>query len=181
MARIHNGQSVEPLRLESVSGAPLAIPDPDRLIHLQFRRYAGCPICNLHMRSITRRIDEINAAGIQEVGVFGSSAAELRRHQGDIPFPVVADPSGKLYTRFGVGKSWRSLLHPGAWRAALLGGLTGKGGLPRRGERLLLGLPADFLIEPSGHVVAHHYGEHADDQWSVDELLAVSRSRAIRR
>lgn len=30
--------------------------------------------------------------------------------------------------------------------------------------------PADFLIAPDGRVVAGKYGEHADDQWSVDEL-----------
>jgi hypothetical protein len=33
------------------------------------------------------------------------------------------------------------------------------------------GLPADLLIAGDGAVVACHYGEHASDQWSVDELL----------
>jgi hypothetical protein len=28
----------------------MQIPEPDRLVHLQFRRYAGCPICNMHLR-----------------------------------------------------------------------------------------------------------------------------------
>jgi hypothetical protein len=39
-----------------------------------------------------------------------------------------------------------------------------------------LGLPADFLIDPDGSVVAVHYGRHADDQWSVDQLLDIHRS-----
>ena len=38
-----------------------------------------------------------------------------------------------------------------------------------------LGLPADFLIAPDGRVMAAKYGEHADDQWSVDEMLALAR------
>jgi hypothetical protein len=38
-----------------------------------------------------------------------------------------------------------------------------------------LGLPADFLVEPGGRVLAAKYGEHAYDQWSVDELLAYAR------
>jgi hypothetical protein len=38
-----------------------------------------------------------------------------------------------------------------------------------------LGLPADFLLDPDGTVVAAHYGRHADDQWSVDELLDIHR------
>jgi hypothetical protein len=40
---------------------------------------------------------------------------------------------------------------------------------PRGGN---FGLPADLLIAPDGRVVATHYGRHAYDQWSVDELLA---------
>ncbi|MFG2769343.1 hypothetical protein [Streptomyces sp. NPDC048350] len=40
---------------------------------------------------------------------------------------------------------------------------------PRGGR---LGLPADFLITPDGRIAAAKYGEHADDQWPVDELLA---------
>jgi hypothetical protein len=38
-----------------------------------------------------------------------------------------------------------------------------------------LGLPADFLIAPDGSIKAAHYGRHADDQWTVDEMLALAR------
>lgn len=37
-----------------------------------------------------------------------------------------------------------------------------------------LGLPADFLIGSDGRVLAAKYGSHADDQWSVDELLDLA-------
>ena len=33
---------------------------------------------------------------------------------------------------------------------------------------------ADFLIGPDGRVQAAKYGRHADDQWSVDELLNLA-------
>jgi hypothetical protein len=49
---------------------------------------------------------------------------------------------------------------------------TGSPG-PRSGETVL-GLPADFLIEPGGRVIAAKYGRHAGDQWSVDEVLALA-------
>jgi hypothetical protein len=39
------------------------------------------------------------------------------------------------------------------------------------------GLPADFLIAGDGRVLACKYGAHADDQWSVDELLAIAGRR----
>ena len=41
-----------------------------------------------------------------------------------------------------------------------------------------LGLPADFLITPSGQIKAVKYGTDAYDQWSVDELLALARGAA---
>jgi hypothetical protein len=40
------------------------------------------------------------------------------------------------------------------------------------------GLPADFLIAPSGQVLACKYGSHAYDQWSVDEVLGLARLKA---
>jgi hypothetical protein len=34
-----------------------------------------------------------------------------------------------------------------------------------------LGLPADFLLDPRGQLVAVKYGQYASDQWSVGQLL----------
>ena len=45
------GDVISPLELETIRGKVIKIPDPEHKIHLQFRRYAGCPVCNLHMRS----------------------------------------------------------------------------------------------------------------------------------
>ena len=39
-----------------------------------------------------------------------------------------------------------------------------------------LGLPADFLIGPDGRVLASKHGRHANDQWTVDEVLAHAYS-----
>lgn len=162
--------------LISVTGQRIPLPPPEGLLHIQFRRFAGCPICNLHLQSVVRRHDEIAAAGITEVVVFHSPADELRRHTADLPFATIADPDKRYYREFGVESSPRALLDPRAWGAILRGGaLTALGRFappaPRQsGGRL--GLPADFLIDSHGDVVAAKYGLHADDQWSVDELLA---------
>ncbi|MGT2529690.1 peroxiredoxin-like family protein [Streptomyces nojiriensis] len=97
-------------------GASVAVPDPDagadRLIHLQFRRFAGCPVCHLHLRSVVRRHAEIEEAGIREVVVFHSTAEELREHVTGFPFAVIADPDKRLYIEYGVESSYRSLLAP---------------------------------------------------------------------
>ena len=34
--------------MEAVTGEAINLPDPKRLIHLQFRRFVDCPICNTH-------------------------------------------------------------------------------------------------------------------------------------
>jgi hypothetical protein len=172
-----------PRRLVAVDGQPVPVPDPHRHVHLQLRRFAGCPVCHLHLRSVVRRHDEIAAAGVREVVVFHSRAEELRPLVADFPFAVVADPHKTLYVEFGVEAARRALLDPRAW-ISVVRGVVGDlaasararrppAWLTARGGRL--GLPADFLIAPGGEVVACRYGRHADDQWSVDDLLDVAR------
>ena len=168
-------------QLTPVTGPPISVPDPDRLIHLQFRRFAGCPVCNLHIQSLRRRKDEIEAAGVREVLVFHSPAEELREHE--LPFPVIADPDKKLYAEFGVESSPRALLSPRAWLPIIRAVARSLVAIARGREKApssdpvggRLGLPADFLIAPDGTVVASKYGTHAYDQWSVDEILAEAR------
>ncbi|MHA7665543.1 peroxiredoxin-like family protein [Mycolicibacterium sp. HS_4_1] len=175
------GDSVRAQTLTTIGGVDIALPAADRLMHLQFRRFAGCPICNLHMRQVASRIDDITAAGVTEVVLFHSSAERLRRYQADLPFAVVADPQRVLYSEFGVGNSVRGLLNRDVAQA------VGRGVRQMRSARSLvaslgptenhLGMPADFLIAPDGVVLARKYGEHADDQWSVDELLELTAER----
>lgn len=170
-------------RLESINGAFVEIGGNRRLIHLQFRRFAGCPVCNLHLHSFAQRHQELVAAQIDEVAVFHSSSAQLRRYAGHLPFAVVADPDKRLYASFGVESRLRALLTPRVWPAiaraifhSLREVLTNGAPMPSiRPEGGRFGLPADFLIGPDGRVLACKYGEHADDHWSVDELLVLAR------
>jgi hypothetical protein len=135
---------------------------------------------------VARRHAEIAAAGIREVAVFHSPAANMLPHQGELPFAVVADPGRELYRAFGVETSPRAVLHPRAWPAPLNprtwavvahGIRSGGSPSPARGESAL-GLPADFLIGPSGRVLAVSYGRHANDQWPVGQLLQLARATA---
>lgn len=163
-------------KFETVTGELVAVPDPERLVHLQFRRFAGCPVCSLHLRSVVRRHDEIVAAGVREVVFFHSPPGELREHTAGLPFDVVADPEKRTYVEYGVESAPRALLDPRAWGPIVRGVVTAllrRDPFPSRrvvGGRL--GLPADFLIAPDGRVVASKHGVHAYDQWPVDEILA---------
>jgi peroxiredoxin len=166
------GEAFPRLELTATSGQLVTIPDPaGDFVHLQLLRFAGCPICNLHLRSIVTRHDEIRSHGIREIAVFHSTAAELAKHQAELPFPLIADPERELYRRLGVQRRPSSVLSTRALRASIAGLTVGalRAALKPTGGRL--GLPADFLIAPDGRVAALKYGRHAYDQWTVDELL----------
>lgn len=177
------GSAIAQRALSIIPGKQLALPDPARMIHLQLRRFAGCPVCNLHLQSIVRRHDEIVAAGISEVVVFHSTAADLLVHAAHLPFAVVADPDKRLYAEFGAEAARRALLDPRAWVPVLRGLARSLWAIVRKREAIppivpdggSLGLPAEFLIDSEGRVMACKYGEHAYDQWSVDELLGFAR------
>jgi len=181
-ARLNTGTVIVGRELCTVAGAPVAIPDPERLVHLQFRRFAGCPICNLHLHSMIRRWNEVTAANIREIVVFHSTVEEMRVHAADLPFSVIADPEKRLYIEFGVEAAPRALLDPRAWIAILrsipfslrASIVERKPPPPTHPQGGRLGLPADFLIARDGRVLASKYGAHADDQWSVDELLSLA-------
>lgn len=178
------GDTVPPVALRTIHGRPVTVPDPSvRFVHLQFRRFAGCPVCNLHLRTFVARHAEVEAAGVREVVVFHSTAADLRRYEADLPFAVIGDPAKELYRAFGVESAPRSLLDPRVWPtiaravARSLWRIVARGAPipPLRPGGGRYGLPADLLVDPTGTVVAAHYGVHADDQWSVDEVLALAR------
>lgn len=182
--RLRVGDIFPVLTLACAVGGDVAIPPTHGYVHLQLRRFAGCMVCNVHLRQVVQRLPEIEAAGVKEVIVFHSTREEVVRYEGDLPLAVVADPKKDLYRRFGVERSNAALL--GAWRTlprALAGAaLTAVRTrqlpplAPTGGE---LGRPADILIASTGRVVAVRYGTHAADQWSVDELLRIVASDSV--
>lgn len=172
--KVKVSEKIAPFSLETITGESQTVPDPSRkFTHLQFRRFAGCPICNFHLHTFSKRADDLEAAGIKEVIMFHSSVEEMRKYQDNLPFATVADPKKKFYKQFGVETSWLALLHPKAMWAAAKGALLGKMGLKM--ENGPLGLPADILLDRLGTVVAVKYGSHAYDQWEVSELLEKAR------
>ena len=154
----------------------IEIPDKgSKWAHLQFRRFAGCPICNLHLQTFVKRNGEIVAAGIHEIVIFHSPNESLLPYQGSFPFDVVGDPEKILYRKFGVETSVLSILSPRVW-STLFKANAAKDKPKGKPEAGPFGLPADFLVSSDGRIRASHYGTHASDQWSVEEVLTLARS-----
>ncbi|MFF4342552.1 peroxiredoxin-like family protein [Kitasatospora sp. NPDC001540] len=183
MSRLRTGTTAPPLPATAdASGTPLPPVPADGLTHLQFRRFAGCPICNLHLRSFAVRHPQLREAGVREVAVFHSPADELRPYADGLPFPLLADPEQRLYRAYGVERGARALLDPRVW-PSIVRGLARSVPLVLRGRERppasrplggRLGLPADFLLTADGRIAAAHYGTHAADHWSVDQVLALA-------
>lgn len=187
--RLQVGDRPSPRSVRSVLGQERALGEPGMLVHLQFRRFAGCPVCNLHLQSFVRQADALRAAGVREIVVFHSPADALLPHVAHLPFDAVADPERRLYAAFGVETGWRALLDPRAWApiARALAHALGawlrapRAHAPIETRSTRLGLPADFLLDADGRVRALKYGEYVDDQWSVAEVLALAQPQAALR
>ena len=181
--KIRAGAIIKQRDLPAINSRRIRVPDREKFVHLQFRRFAGCPVCDLHLRTIAQRHSEIAAASILEVVVFHSRAEELVRYAGDLPFAVIPDPGKRLYADFRVESGRRALIDPRSWMPIVRGLLRSLCAILRGGpipplnpEGGRFGLPADFFIASDGRVLACKYGAHAYDQWSVDEILALSRA-----
>jgi peroxiredoxin len=166
------GDKIPQLDLRTVQGTSLQVPNAgSRFVHLQFRRYAGCPICNTHLRAFVKRYDDLKAAGVAEVVFFHASASEMKKYLSDLPFDFVADREKRYYRQFGVGTSLTAFLSAGAMVAGLRG--IARGILTPNMEGGPNGLPADILVDAAGTVVAAKYGKDANDQWSAEQLLTM--------
>lgn len=165
------GDVVAARMLTDINGQPVPLPDTSsRLVHLQFRRFAGCPLCNTHLRTFVNRQHELTAAGLREIVFFHSSPELLADYGEAFPFTLIADPSLNHYHDFGVETSPWALVHASVFGALLRSLRTEKFKLPKV-ENGRLGLPADILLDHTGRVLASKYGRHAYDQWTVDEVL----------
>jgi peroxiredoxin len=156
------------------------------LIHIQFRRHAGCPICDLHLRSVMKHEDELTKLGVSEIVFFHSTPEELKRHTSYLPFPCIADPTKIIYKKFGTEES-KGVADSFTWRvASALSWAVGSAIVDLvKGERQLAPLhptggrdqfPADLLVNKAGKVLAAKYGMDIADQWSVKELFELANN-----
>lgn len=175
-SRLRLGDVVNAFALVTLAHGIVDVPAAGP-VHLQFRRFAGCPICNLHLQSFVRGHQRLLTAGVSPIALFHSPPSEMLPYQAGLPLPVVADGERAWYRRFGVERSLRALLHPSAMAAAVAG-MASAPFDPRKNDGGIDGLPADFLIDARGVVVAVNYGAHANDQWSVDDVIALAASGA---
>ncbi|MGH9921092.1 MAG: redoxin domain-containing protein [Nitrososphaerales archaeon] len=176
------GEVVSPRELATIHGDTVRVPDPEHVVHLQFRRFAGCPVCAVHLRSIAMRHPELVAAGIREVVVFHSAAKKMLEFHDLLPFAAIADPEKTLYAEFGADRNLKmsptAIINPRTYLVAvntLVRGSKLNVNWTGKGE-VRDGAPSEFLIGTDGRLMAVKYGNRIDDHWSVDEILELGKS-----
>ena len=139
---------------------------------LVFFRHAGCPFCNLHIHRLIEASDRLSSAGVQIVGVFGSSVEGLQERVGlqNPPFPLLADPDDAIHELYGTRRSLSGLLSPTMLPIWLEGRKLGVPHGSADGEATRM--PADFLIGPDLRVERAHYASNAAEHLSVDAIEA---------
>ena len=101
------------------------------------------------------------------------STPELVTQQGAVRFAVTADPTPRLHAEFGVGWSPRAVLDLHAWLAGFRAVARKRPSL-RASSQQALELSTDLMVEADDHILACKSGVHADDRWSLDDLLHLA-------
>jgi peroxiredoxin len=138
---------------------------------LSFYRYASCPLCNLRVHKLIQLFPELSANGLKIISIFQSLKESILQYVGkqDAPFPIVSDPSQKLYKLYGVETSWMGFAKGGLEVQKLME-TTKLGFLPGKMEGDVNRIPADFLIDENGVIQTAYYGKDISDHLDESEI-----------
>lgn len=168
-------QNAPGFSINDVFGNPISLQAyKGKTVYLSFMRFAGCPVCNLHVHNLLKHADALKAKNIEVVLVYESSLANLRQYLEDrtYPFTFVADPESTLYNTYHVEKSWSKLM------GSMFKGMLGK---VRAGEKLFRKKPAmdgnmnrmeaEFVIDKNGKLAIAHYATFLGDNIAIEKIV----------
>ncbi|WP_248927973.1 peroxiredoxin family protein [Paenibacillus hamazuiensis] len=146
-----------------------------RKVLLAFFRNAACALCNLRVRHFIRRYDLWQRDGLEVIAVFESPDASMSRHVGtqEAPFPLIADPEGKLYGRYGVEVSEEKVqatMADAATQSFVKEAAAEGFALTHEEGSNFYRIPAEFLIDERGIIQVAHYGRLVTDHLPLEEI-----------
>jgi peroxiredoxin len=136
-------------------------------IVLIFSRYFGCNICQLDLKTLLNKKDEINKKGakILYITQSGEKVAKEFIEKEEIDFPVIPSSKEKLYLEYGLGMMTEDAVKEvrGKMKEAMKLGIEHGEyeGWEKQG-------PGQFVINEEGKII------HAKKGWlDIDSLLTV--------
>lgn len=161
---------------ELLGGGHVSLADlRGRPVLLKFYRFVECPICNLHLRELVLRHDEVAAAGLTTVVLFHSPLSRAERKQGyDLPFQAIADPKKRIFHSYGVEESLGGMFASKVARDYVRAMSAGFYSKPFGYHGGIKGHPADFIIDGEGIIKHAHYGKSYADSLGVDAVISLA-------
>lgn len=155
--------------LKDTDGNIINVAD-GRRTYLAFFRDASCPFCNMHIYKLTQHHEKWAALGLNMIAVFASTPDEVKHFilARPRPFPVAAEPTREAYDIYGLHASLG-----GKVRAVFTRFFTFVRGMLKVGLSGLTAnniMPADFLIDETGHLVEAYYGKDAGDHIAFERI-----------
>jgi len=159
------------IQLQSFKGKKLLV---------SFFRDVSCPFCNLRIRDLSKKREQLEAQGLYMIFFFESTPDQLNNspfHKKASPIPLIGDPEMTTYKKFGVEQSTTKLL-----KTFLQGGImkakkdTKDFNIPDKKEKhtTLNLIPADFLIDENLVIQKAYYGEHLRDHLPTSEIVSFA-------
>lgn len=135
--------------------------------------------CREHLARLREQqadLDRYRAAVVTVTFEPSAAMKQFSRSEG-LSYPVLSDPSRRLYAAFGVQRKPQVQLMTRSILVTYLRGL-GSGRWPRLPRGDLGQLGGDFVLDGGGVVVFAHLGEDAGDRPPIEAVLAAVRLAA---
>jgi peroxiredoxin len=177
MHKLKEGDSAPSFQLTDSDGRPIDLAQlKGKRTLLSFHRNVACPWCNFHVHQLVTRYPKLSAQGLSVLAVFESKVDDLKKAAAlhKPPFPLVTDPSGKIYADYAIDHSIAGFLaspvkHFSQMTTSIKEGLTAKLWF----DTSLTRMPADFLIDEALRLRTAFYGKDAGDHVPFESLEAM--------
>ena len=116
MKKLIIGHHAPAFTADDVDGVPTSLTSqPTPYVLLAFLRYAGCPWCNLAIHRLALESKMLSQNNCSVIVFVQSTDDKVReniheRHAIRPDFPIIADPSKKIYRQYGVNSSFHAVV-----------------------------------------------------------------------
>ena len=173
--KLEKNQTAPEFTVRDVMGNTVSLKNfHGKKVYLVFMRFAGCPVCNLHVHSLLKQAENFKNKNISVVLVYESSPEIMREYlEGEnYPFTFIADPQDQLYNLYSVESSMLKIMagmFHGLMKKFFAGNKLFKKKIVMDGKQNRL--PAEFLIDEQGRLSMVHYSNFLGDNLPGERLL----------
>jgi peroxiredoxin Q/BCP len=190
MKKLQTGEVAPHFEVEDIFGERIDLHAYEgRPVLLSFLRNGGCALCNLRIHQLIQRYPDLHARGLEMLAVFESPVASIRQHvtsRQDVPFPLIADPTARLYDLYGVEvseeKTQASVARVGTAQVQQMlqeAASIGYELVHEEGSNFQR-IPADILIGPDQRIQVAFYADLIGNHLSFTEIEDALRAIQLR-